>query len=90
VRPTPLDIAARMINEFGDRAKFLVDERADIALQAEDEKGFEDWRLVGKALALLTQPNRIPGASAQNSGQAPSPFAADHVATQPERRARSS
>jgi hypothetical protein len=90
VRPTPLDIAARMIKEFGDRAKFLVDERADMALQAEDPTEFEDWRLVGKALAFLTQPHRTPEAIERNSGHAPSPSVADHAATQPQRRARNS
>jgi hypothetical protein len=90
MRQTPFDIAARMIEEFGDRAKFLVDEHVDIALQADDPTGFEDWCLVGKALALLTQPNRIPGVTERNSEEDASASVAGYVATRPERRARSS
>jgi hypothetical protein len=85
---TPLDIATRLIEDFGDRAKFLVDERVDMALQSEDPTGFQDWCLVAKAVALLTQPNGVSEVVERSSGEVPSPTMADHVANQTERRAR--
>jgi len=88
VKQTPFDIAACLIEDFGDRAKFLVDERVDMALQSEDPTEFQDWCLVAKAVALLTQPNGVPEVIKRASGEAPSPTMADHVANQPERRAR--
>jgi hypothetical protein len=88
VRQTPLDIATRLIVDFGDRAKFLVDERVDMALQSEDPTGFQDWCLVAKAVALLSQPNDVPEVVERASGKVPSPTIADQVANLPERRAR--
>jgi hypothetical protein len=79
-----------MIEDFGDRAKFLVDERVDMALQAEDPRAFEDWCLVAKALALLTRPNQIPEVTEPNSGEDFSSSIADNGGAQPERRVRSS
>jgi hypothetical protein len=88
VRQTPLDIATRLIEDFGDRAKFMVDERVDMALQSEDPTAFQDWCLVAKAVALLTRPNGGPEVIERASGEVPSPTMAHHVANQPERRAR--
>jgi hypothetical protein len=79
-----------MIEDFGDRAQFLVAERADTALQAEDAIGFEEWCLVAKALALLTQPKRISQATERNSGEDTLRSMANDVVAQPLRRAQTS
>lgn len=86
VRQTPLDVAARMIEEFGEQAKFLVDERVDMALQSEDATEFENWTLVAKALALLTQPKRKPVTERNTTGASLS--VAEPGPSLPERRVR--
>ena len=60
MRKTPLAIASEMIAEFGDKAELLAGDRMDAALQADDRESYDEWRLIAKAIALLTRHNPEP------------------------------
>lgn len=51
-----LKTAASLLEAHGDKAKFLVAERIDQALEAGDGGQHDFWCLVGKAVALLSMP----------------------------------
>lgn len=47
-----------MIAQFGSHAELMAGERMDAALLANDRDGYEEWRLVAKAIALMTRQNQ--------------------------------
>lgn len=60
MRKNPLTTASDMIEQFGEQAEMLAAGHMDAALRADDREGYDEWCLVGKAIALLTRHHPEP------------------------------
>lgn len=51
-----LTTASSMLETFGDNAKFMAAERMDQAMADGDGAAYDEWQLIGKAIALMSMP----------------------------------
>ena len=51
-----LTTASSMLETFGDNAKFMAAERMDQAMADGDGGAYDEWQLIGKAIALMSMP----------------------------------
>jgi hypothetical protein len=58
MKKTALTIASEMIEQHGDRAELLAADQMDAALLSGDSEKFNEWCLVGKAIALFSRQNQ--------------------------------
>ena len=49
-----LNTASSMLEAHGETAKFLIAQKMDDALLANDGQAYDDWCMVAKALSLMT------------------------------------
>ena len=66
-----LKTASGLLEAHGDKAKFLVAEHIDQALEAGDAGQHDFWCLVGKAVALLSMPRAETVVTKVQSTEAP-------------------
>jgi hypothetical protein len=58
MKKTALTIASEMIEQHGDRAELLAADQMDASLLRGDSEKFNEWCLVGKAIALFSRQNQ--------------------------------
>jgi hypothetical protein len=72
MKKNPLTIASEMIEQFGDRAELFAADQIDAALLQGDTEKFEEWRLVGKAIALFSRQNQpVEASTSQRKNDVP-------------------